>query len=57
MVKCLPKFEYFYRVLENKNIIFKIRRSKFIDNAALNGGFMFEVSDKCAFGQLKMQIL
>ena len=43
--------------LRNKNIIFEIRRSKFIDNAALNGGFMFEVSDICAFDQLKMQIL
>ena len=35
MVKCLPEFEYFYCVLENKNIIFKIRRSKVKDYAAL----------------------
>ena len=28
MVKCLPEFEYFYCFLKNKNIIFKIRRSK-----------------------------
>ena len=36
MVKCLPEFEYFYCVLENKNIFFKIRKSKFTDYAALN---------------------
>ena len=35
MVKCLPEFEYFYCVLEKKNIIFKIRRSKVTDDAAL----------------------
>ena len=35
MVKCLPEFEYFYCVLENKNIIFRIRRSKVTDYAAL----------------------
>ena len=36
MVKCLPEFEYFYCVLEkNNNIIFKIRRSKVTDYAAL----------------------
>ena len=35
MVKCLPEFEYFYCVLENLNIIFKIRRSKVTDYAAL----------------------
>ena len=37
MVKCLPKFEYFNCVLKNKNINFKIRRSKVTDYAALNG--------------------
>ena len=36
MVKCLPEFEYFYCVLKNKNIIFKIRRSKVTDYVALN---------------------
>ena len=36
MEKCLPEFEYFYCVLENKNIIFKIRKSKVTDYAALN---------------------
>ena len=35
MVKCLPEFEYFYCVLEKKNIIFKIRRSNVTDYAAL----------------------
>ena len=40
MVKCLPKFEYFYCVLKNKNIIFKIRRSKVTDYAALNKTIM-----------------
>ena len=35
MVKCLPEFEYFYCVLEKYNIIFKIRRSKVTDYAAL----------------------
>ena len=35
MVKCLPEFEYFYAFLKNKNIIFKIRRSKVTDYAAL----------------------
>ena len=36
MVKCLPESEYFYCVLEKTNIIFKIRRSKVSDYAALN---------------------
>ena len=36
MVKCLPEFEYFYFVLKNKNIIFKIRKSKVTDYAALS---------------------
>ena len=35
MVKCLPEFEYFPVFLKNKNIIFKIRRSKVADYAAL----------------------
>ena len=36
MVKCLPEFEYFYCVLEKlKHYIFKIRRSKVTDYAAL----------------------
>ena len=35
MVKYLAEFEYFYCVLENKNIIFKIRRSKVTDYVAL----------------------
>ena len=36
MVKCLPEFSYFTVFLKNKNIIFKIRRSKVTDYAALN---------------------
>ena len=43
MVKCLPEFEYFTVFLKNKNIIFKIRRSKVTDYAALkcvNLGFL-----------------
>ena len=36
MVKCLPEFEYFSVFLKNKNIIFKITRSKVTDYAALN---------------------
>ena len=37
MVKCLPEFEVFLTVfLKNKNIIFKIRRSKVTDYAALS---------------------
>ena len=36
MVKCLPEFEYFYCILENRNFISKIRRSKVTDYAALN---------------------
>ena len=36
MVKCLPEFEYFTVLLKNKNIIFKIRRSKVTDYAALS---------------------
>ena len=36
MVKCLPEFEYFTVFLKNKNIIFKTRRSKVTDYAALN---------------------
>ena len=35
MVKCLPVFEYFTVFLKNINIIFKIRRSKVTDYAAL----------------------
>ena len=35
MVKCLHEFEYFYCVLKKKHIIFKIRRSKITDYAAL----------------------
>ena len=40
MVKCLPEFEYFYCVLEKKNI-FKIRRSKVTDYAALSNNSLF----------------
>ena len=36
MVKCLPKFEYFYCILEKRNFISKIKRSKVTDYAALN---------------------
>ena len=35
MVKCLPEFEYFYCILENRNFISNIRRSKVTDYAAL----------------------
>ena len=35
MVKCLPEFMYFTVFLQNKNIIFKTRRSKVTDYAAL----------------------
>ena len=35
MVKCLPEFEYFTVFLKNKNISFKIKRSKVTDYAAL----------------------
>ena len=45
MVKCLPEFEYFTAFLK-KNIIFKIRRSKVIDYAALkysNSGKHFTI--------------
>ena len=38
MVKSLPEFEYFTVFLKNKNIIFKIRRSKVTDYAALKYG-------------------
>ena len=38
MVKCLPELEYFTVFLKNKNIIFKIRRSKVTDYAALTTG-------------------
>ena len=37
MVKCLPEFEYFTVFLKKTNIIFKIRRSKVTDYAALKG--------------------
>ena len=36
MVKCLPEFEYITVFLKNKNIIFKIRRPKVTDYAALS---------------------
>ena len=35
MVKCLPDLNIFTVFLKNKNIIFKIRRSKVTDYAAL----------------------
>ena len=35
MVNCLPEYEYFNVFLKNKNIIFKFRRSKVTDYAAL----------------------
>ena len=35
MVKWISEFEYLYCVLENKIIIFKVRRSKVTDYAAL----------------------
>ena len=35
MVKCLPELSIFTVFLKNKNIIFKIRRSKVTDYAAL----------------------
>ena len=44
MVKCLPEFEYFYCVLEKKNIIFEIRRSKVTDYAALKEKKSFKSS-------------
>ena len=37
MVKRLPEFDIFTAFLKNKNIIFKIRRSKVTDYAALKG--------------------
>ena len=36
MVKCLPKFEYLTVFLKNKTLLFKIRRSKVTDYAALS---------------------
>ena len=41
MVKCLPEFEYFTLFLKKKKIIFKIRRSKVTDYAALRNEFIF----------------
>ena len=35
MVKRLPEFEYLYCILENRNFISKIKRSKVTDYAAL----------------------
>ena len=35
MVKCLPEFEYFECILENRNFFTEIRRSKVTDYAAL----------------------
>ena len=35
MVKCLPEFDYFTVFLKNRNFIFKIRKSKVTDYAAL----------------------
>ena len=48
MVKCLPEFEYF---LKNKNIIFKIRRSKVTDYAALSRYTARIVGDSKDLGQ------
>ena len=49
MVKCLPEFEYFTVFLKNKNIIFKIRRSKVTDYAALKVKRTFEGVVCCKF--------
>ena len=50
MVKCLPEFEYFTVFLKNKNIIFKIRRSKVTDYAALKEvKTMDMILGKCKF--------
>ena len=37
LVKCIPEFQFFYCVLEKKNISSKIKRSKVTDYAALRG--------------------
>ena len=55
MVKCLPEFEYFYCVLEKLNIIFKIRRSKVTDYAALRSLFCLFLSGR--FTQVLLYIL
>ena len=43
MVKCLPDLCIFAVFLKNKNIIFKTRRSKVTDYAALNGACLVRV--------------
>ena len=40
MVKCLPEFDYFYCILENRNFISKIRISKVTDYAAFRFEFL-----------------
>ena len=42
-VNCLPDFEYFTVFLKNKNIIFKIRRSKVTDYAALSDVWLVQI--------------
>ena len=53
MVKCLPEFEHFTVFLKNKNIIFKTRRSKVTDYAALNvkilTNIIYFLADMCIF--------
>ena len=44
MVKYLPEFEYFTVFLKYKNIIFKIRRSKVTDYAALTKGLILFIT-------------
>ena len=44
LVKCLPEFEYFYCILENRKFISKIKRSKVTDYAALIKPLLFQQS-------------
>ena len=49
MVKCLPDLNIFTAFLKNKNIIFKIRRSKVTDYAALMNVKMPTIVDILTF--------
>ena len=54
MVKCLPGLTYFTVFLKNKNIIFKFRRSKVTEYAALKISQMFQFCIKEKFDVLRM---
>ena len=57
MVKCLHDFSYFTVFLKNRNISFKIKRSKVTDYAALKGVLEKNIIKKCFSSSRHVQSL